>query len=582
MDDPLLRFRSEFPILERTTYLISNSLGAMPRAAAAGLKEYTEAWATRGVRAWEETWWMLAGQVGDQIAALLNAPPASVSLHTNVTQCQAVVASCLPPAGERGRDTVVVSELEFPSVIYFWERQPGVRLVRIKSEDGGISVPLDRFLTAIDERTLAVPVSHVLFRSARVQDVAAIVRRAHEVGAVVIADVFQSLGCGVPVDVAAWGVDFATGAVLKWLCGGPGTAYLYVRPDLATTLTPRLTGWSAHENPFAFDPGPMRYTTGGYRFLNGTPNIPGMYAARPGLRLITAAGQPAIREKSLRMTERIIALADQRGWPVHAPRVAAERGGTVAINPPNAQQVCATLLERDVIVDWRPGAGIRVAPHFYNREAEVETFFAACDEVVAGKPVTRAAAKPPAFMPTMKSALGKTAAGRWSWIALPSACLLALLLLIVWGREQGLEQRARVQQAQLSTAQRQSRDAVAQLGILRVATNVMSAPATKIVTVKAAPGAPGGEAYLNDLRGAVLVANNLPPAGDQHTYELWLLPRSGNPVPAGSFQASSAGDAIANYPHPLNAVTGLAVSLEPSGGSPQPTGAILLAARLPQ
>jgi hypothetical protein len=389
------------------------------------------------------------------------------------------------------------------------------------------------------------------------------------------------------VDVAAWGVDFATGAVLKWLCGGPGTAYLYVRPDLAPTLTPRLTGWFAHDNPFAFDPGPMRYTAGGYRFLNGTANIPGMYAARPGLRLIAAAGQPAIREKSIRMTERIIALADERGWPVHAPRATDERGGTVAVNPPNALQVCAALLERDVIVDWRPGAGIRVAPHFYNREDEVETLFAACDEIVAGKPASRplpaAAAKTDAApLPPAQPARPRAPVWAWSWTWGPAAGLLVLLLLIIWGRVQGLEQRARVQQGQLADSQRQARAAVAQLGALRFATDIISAPATKYAAVKAAPGTPGGQAYLNDLRGAVLIANNLPPTDDQHVYELWLLPKGGNPVAAGTFQSSTAGDAVANYTHPLTAITGLAVSIEPAGGSHQPTGAIVLAARLPE
>jgi kynureninase len=385
MSDPLLRFRSEFPILEKTTYLISNSLGAMPRRVYDAMGNYADLWATRGVRAWEEQWWGLAREVGDAIGVLMNAPADSVSLHTNVTQCQAVVASCLD--FNLGRNKVVYSELEFPSVMYFWEaqRQRGARIHMVPSNDG-ITVPLERLLDAIDEKTLIVPVSHVIFRSSFIQNVSAIIEKAHKVGALVLLDTFQSLGSGVHVDVRAWDVDFATGAVLKWLCGGPGTAYLYVRPGLARELEPKFTGWFAHQDPFAFEIGPIRYTHGSYRFMNGTANIPAMYTARPGLRIIAEAGERDIRDNSARLTARIIALADQRGWRVNAPRDAAQRGGTVAVDMPNSQQVCAALLKRDILVDWRPGAGIRMSPHFYNRDDEIDAAFAACDAIVAEPP----------------------------------------------------------------------------------------------------------------------------------------------------------------------------------------------------
>ncbi|HET7748642.1 MAG TPA: aminotransferase class V-fold PLP-dependent enzyme, partial [Terriglobales bacterium] len=274
MTDDLLRYRPEFPILERTTYLISNSLGAMPRGVYDALHGYADTWATRGVRAWEERWWMLAAQVGDQIGAIMNAPRGSVATFQNVTTCQAVVASCFDFSGKRNK--VVYSDLNFPSVMYFWEaqRSRGALVHMIKCDDG-IHVPTERLLEAIDENTLLVPVSHVIFRSAYINDARAIVERAHKVGAHVVLDTFQSLGT-VPVDVQQLEVDFACGGVLKWLCGGPGTSYLYVRPDLGHKLQPTCTGWTAHKNPFAFEVGPNRYADPPYRYMNGTPNIPAL------------------------------------------------------------------------------------------------------------------------------------------------------------------------------------------------------------------------------------------------------------------------------------------------------------------
>jgi kynureninase len=384
MTDDLLRYRPEFPILERTTYLISNSLGAMPRGVYDALHGYADTWATRGVRAWEERWWMLAAQVGDQIGALMNAAPGSVATFQNVTTCQAVVASCFDFSGKRNK--VVYSDLNFPSVMYFWEAQSsrGARVQMVKTEDG-IHVPTERLLEAIDETTLLVPVSHVIFRSAYINDARAIVERAHKVGAHVLLDTFQSLGT-VPVDVRELEVDFACGGVLKWLCGGPGTAYLYVRPELGRKLEPKYTGWIAHDNPFAFEVGPIRYGEPPYRFMNGTPNIPALETAGPGLKIVSEIGVKKIREKSTRQTTRIIKLADQHGWPVNTPRDPQRRGGTVSIDMPNSKEVCAELLKRDILVDWRPRAGVRFSPHFYNSDAELEAGISAVEEILHARP----------------------------------------------------------------------------------------------------------------------------------------------------------------------------------------------------
>ena len=385
MADDLLRYRSQFPILERTTYLISNSLGAMPQGVYDALKSYADIWATRGVCAWDERWWMLAAQVGDEIGALMNAPPSSVSTHQNVATCQAVVASCFDFSGKRNK--VVYSDMNFPSVMYFWEAQQahGARVHMVKTDDG-ITVPLERLLDAIDEQTLLVPVSHVIFRSAYIQDAKAIIEKAHKVGALVVLDTFQSLGT-VPVDVQALNVDFVCGGVLKWLCGGPGVGYLYVRPDLGKKLQPTFTGWFGHQNPFGFEVGPTRYSEPPFRFMNGTSHIPSLEAARPGLKIIAEVGIDRIREKSKRQTSLLFDMAERRGWRVNSPRDSESRGGTVSIAMPDAEEVCRQLISRNIMVDFRPKAGVRMSPHFYNQDEELETAIAAVDEILKERSV---------------------------------------------------------------------------------------------------------------------------------------------------------------------------------------------------
>lgn len=381
MPDDLLRYRSEFPIVENSTYLISNSLGAMPRGVYDAVHQYADTWATRGVRAWEESWWMLAAEVGDEVGALMNAPAGSISTHQNVTTCQAVVASCFDFSGKRNK--VVYDDLNFPSVMYFWEaqRSRGARVHMVATD--GVHVPLEPLLEAIDEQTLLVPVSHVSFRSAYLQDAQALIEKAHRVGARVVLDTYHSAGT-IPLDVQALNVDFVTGGVLKWLCGGPGVGYLHVRPDLALKIQPTFTGWHAHENPFGFEVGPIRYSGGPYRFMNGTLHVPALYAARPGLKIIREVGVERIRQKSKRQTAKLMALADERGWRVNTPRDPERRGGTVSIEMPNSQQVAAELIKRNILVDWRPQAGVRFAPHFYNQDEELQLAISAVDEILAG------------------------------------------------------------------------------------------------------------------------------------------------------------------------------------------------------
>jgi kynureninase len=381
--DPLLAWRNEFPILETSTYLISNSLGAMPRAVRDRLAAYADAWAVRGVRAWEEEWWNLPAVVGDSIARILGAPPGSVSVHQNVTLAQAVISSCYDFSGPRNK--IVLVDLEFPSILYFYfeQRRRGADVVVVPSDDG-IHAPIERILDAIDERTLLVPISQVLFRSAAIVDARAIVEKVQRVGAHVILDVFQAAGT-LPVDLTALGVEFAVGGVLKWLCGGPGAGFLYVRPDLAPKLEPTVTGWFAHNNPFAFDPRPIERTQTSYRFLTGTTQIPALYAAQPGLEIIAAAGVENIRRKSQALTSRLISGAQNRGWRVNTPLDATARGGTVSIDCPHAQEVARELVARGILVDFRPNAGVRMSPHFYNREDEIDRALDAISEILAAR-----------------------------------------------------------------------------------------------------------------------------------------------------------------------------------------------------
>lgn len=378
--DPLDRWRKSFPIVNRSRYLISNSLGAMPAGTKAALAEYADTWATRGVRAWAEGWWPMALETGDLVGRVVNAPPGSVTMHQNVTLASAVVASCFD--FRRGRPKVVMVDTEFPSLLYLYHRMKawGAEVVVVKSEDG-VSVPEERLLDAIDRRTALVPISHVMFRSSWILDAEAVVEKARRVGARVCLDAFQSAGT-VPVDLEGLGVDFAVGGALKWLCGGPGAAWLYVRPDLRTELKPRVTGWQAHVAPFAFEAGPIRFREDGMRFLTGTPNIPALYAAREGLRIVGEIGAAAIREKSLRQTARLVALADREGWEVTAPRDPERRGGTVAVDVPYGAAVAAELNARDFVVDYRPGAGVRLSPHFYTRDRELDETVAAMREIL--------------------------------------------------------------------------------------------------------------------------------------------------------------------------------------------------------
>jgi kynureninase len=365
-----LAYRDRFPILRDCTYLINHSLAAMPAAAEERLLEYARMWKERGIRAWGEGWWEMPVTVGDQIGRIIGAPPGSTVMHQNVTVAEEVVLSCFRRPGVRNR--VVYEEANFPSVRYLYQAQPELEVVAVR-DDAAI-------VEAIDERTLLVPISHVLFKNAEIQDVEPIVRRAHEAGAYVVLDCYQSAGV-VPLDVTALGVDFAVGGSVKWLCGGPGAGWLYVRPDLAERLEPTFVGWQGHARPFAFEP-ELEYAAGVRRFLTGTPNVPALYAATAGYDVIEEVGVERIRERSLVLTQLLIDSLEAAGLEIGSPREASRRGGTILVRTPDDAAVHRELGERGIICDFRPDAGIRLGPHFYNTEAELRDAVSELTEIV--------------------------------------------------------------------------------------------------------------------------------------------------------------------------------------------------------
>ena len=367
-DDPLLAWRSEFPTLETKLHFVSHSLGAMPRGVEQALAGYAKEWRLQGIRAWDR-WIHVPGELGDRLASMLNAERGTISLHENVTTAQAIALSAISFAPPRNR--LVCTDQDFPSVLYLYEglQRRGVEVVRVASSPDMRVAEAD-VVAAIDERTALVAISNVMFRTSQVLNLAPIVARAHAMGALTLIDAYQAVGA-VPLDVRESSIDLLTGGSVKWLCGGPGASYLYVAPRVRQQLEPAITGWFAHENPFAFDTAPIRRDAGARRFWTGTPGIPGFVAALPGIEIAATIGVPAIREKSLRQTARMIGWADEFQLRLVSPRD-ERRGGTIVLDVPNAERVCEALLASDALLDFRPGVGLRVAPHFYTSDEEVD------------------------------------------------------------------------------------------------------------------------------------------------------------------------------------------------------------------
>ena len=377
--DPLLARRSDFPILNTCTYLISNSLGAMPAHTRARLADYADDWATMGVVAWEK-WLPLVTHVGDLVGAIIGAGPGEVFMIQNVSIAESILISALDFSGPRNK--IVYDDLNFPTIHYNWLAQEsrGARVHLVKSHDG-VTIDTQQICDAIDERTLVVPISHVIFRSAYIQDAKAIVEKAHRVGAMVFLDVFQSIA-SVPVDVRGLEVDAAVGGLLKWGCGGPGNCFLYVRPDLISKLVPRMVGWFSHKRPFDFDMSGLDMRDDVWRYAGGTPNVPALYAGISGAEIINEVGVENIRRRHIELSSFAVERAQEEGLTVNSPLDHRVRGGHVTVDFPGSKEACDELIRRKFLVDYRPGSGIRIAPHFYNSRDEVDAVFAEIRKII--------------------------------------------------------------------------------------------------------------------------------------------------------------------------------------------------------
>ncbi|MDB4942869.1 MAG: Cysteine desulfurase [Labilithrix sp.] len=388
----LLATRPDFPTLTKGVHLISHSLGAMPKQARAYVNQFMDEWENESINAWHE-WLPAVKSLGDVVGTVLGVDPGTVAILPNVSTVQSFVASCFTFGSEAsatgrfaGRNKIVYDDTNFSTVHYVWQEQArrGADVHVVKSRDG-IHPPIDELCAAIDEKTLLVPISHVLFRSSGMYDAKRVIDRAHEVGAMVLLDCYQSAGT-VPLALKDWGCDMACGGSVKWACGGPGAAYLYVRPDLLEHLKPTSTGWFAHAEPFAFDMGPMRYAADVWRMIGGTMAVPAVYTARAGWETVARLGVERIRAKSLRQTALLRELVLSRGFTVNTPRGDAERGGTICFDFAGADLVSRTLASQKFFHDYRPRCGIRVSPHFYTTDEELERFMKALDEVRAKGP----------------------------------------------------------------------------------------------------------------------------------------------------------------------------------------------------
>ena len=369
--EELERWRAELPIVEKTVHLVNHSLGPMPRGVEDELAGYARQWRERGVRAWNEGWWECAVTTGDLLAPILGVAAGTVAMHANVSVALSVLLSAIDYPQSRRRIVAVDGDFHTDRYVLGGQRRQGAELVLVPTASDGSELDLERLLATIDERVRLVCVSHVLFTSGFLLDAAAVARRCREVGALLVLDVYQSAGV-VPLALAEWGVDAAVGGSVKWLCGGPGAGYLYVDPALAPSFEPATTGWQADAEPFAFRPGPIRYASGAWRFLTGTPSVPAFLACRPGYRMVAAVGVGRIRERSRELTAALVRLADERGLEVRSPRAADRRGGHVAVFHPEGERLARELAARDVLCDFRPGFGLRLGPHFFNTEEELE------------------------------------------------------------------------------------------------------------------------------------------------------------------------------------------------------------------
>ncbi len=372
------RLRDRFATLDTSTYLVSHSMGAAPLAARDALTTYWNEWAADGPEAWE-SWLPRIGEIADGIGSIVGAPAGSVFLGPNVSVLQAAIATCFDFRSERNE--VVYEALQFPSLTYVWnEWERFGAKVRVVGSDDGRTIPTERICATITEKTAIAVLSHAYYVSGALADVRAIQAHCRTVGAILCVDTYQTTGV-VPYDVTEWDLDMATAGSHKWLCGGPGCGWIYVKPALLERFRPAVTGWMAHASPFDFEAAPIRFATNMYRFGTGTPTIPGYIVAKPGHDLIREAGVANIRAHNTRLTTALAEGALERKLTVNTPLDPTRRAGWIGIDFPDSERVCKGLIGERVFVDYRPGCGIRVSPHMYTTDEEIGHFFSVLDRL---------------------------------------------------------------------------------------------------------------------------------------------------------------------------------------------------------
>jgi len=367
-EDALAAWRSEFPILERKTYLNSCSLGALSHRSEARLREFTERWHGEGAAAWYGPWLERLAELRARVAAFLGGVQGSVALLPSTSSALSVIAESL---SYEERPRVVTTELDFPTLAYQWTVKPEVDLVILESPDG-VGVREEQFAEAVDGRTAVLATSHVFFTTGFVQEIGALAEIAHRRGALCLIDGYHGAG-QLPADVQEAGIDVYTGGPLKWLCGGPGLAYLYVRPELHGTLHPRITGWFGAANAFDFEIGRLERHDDARRFEMGTPALPTVHTALGGQEIVEEVGIGRIAAHNRRLTERLVAGCREAGFTLTTAADPARRSAIVMVRHPEPAAAVESLASEGIVVDHRPGH-VRVSPHFYNTGTEVDCF----------------------------------------------------------------------------------------------------------------------------------------------------------------------------------------------------------------
>jgi len=362
----LASYRGEFPIFRDSVYLNTCSLGALGERSRRKVAEFLDIWQQRGAAAWYDVWWEALTDLRTRYGRIVNATAGDIALAPSISVALSAVAESLDYSR---RPKVVITSLDFPTVAYQWlaKAKHGVELVVVESPDK-INVPVETIARAVDERTALVVTSHVYFTTGAIQDIKRVADVAHAQGALCLIDAYQSVG-QVPVDVQATGVDALVAGGLKWLLGGPGIVFLYVRDAVARRLEPKISGWFGQRDQFAFDPRALTFHEGARRFELGTPALAAIYAQLGGLEYIEEIGVPRIREVTAALTEDLIATLRGAGF---TPKVAAdprERSAIVMVPMPDPGASIRHLAAGGIIADTRPGH-VRFSPFFYNAQED--------------------------------------------------------------------------------------------------------------------------------------------------------------------------------------------------------------------